>query len=69
MRRLIPTLTLLMLLALTALPALAQEIEEAAPTYNGVGWFLVVFVALPSIVFVGFMMARRESSSNEDDLV
>ena len=69
MRRLIPTLTVLMLLALTTISALAQEVEEAVPTYNGLGWFLVVFFALPSIVFVGFTMARREASAEDDDLI
>ena len=68
MRRLFPTLTVLMLLALTAIPAMAQEIEEAAPTYNGLG-LLMVLVGLASAALVGFMMARREASGDEDDLV
>ena len=69
MRRLIPTLMILMLLALTAIPALAQETVETAPTYNGLGWFLIIFFALPAIVFVGVSASWREASGNEDDLI
>ena len=69
MRRLIPTLMILMLLALTAIPALAQETAETAPTYNGLGWFLVIFVALPAIIFVGVQASRREATGDDDDLV
>lgn len=68
MSRLIPTLTVLMLLALTAIPALAQDVEEAAPTYNGLG-LLMVLVGLACAAFVGFMMARREATGDENDLV
>lgn len=68
MRRLIPILTVLMLLALTTFSALAQEVEEAAPTYNGLG-LLMVLVGLACAALVGFLMARREASGDENDLV
>jgi hypothetical protein len=68
MRRLIPMLTVLMLLALTTFSALAQEVEEAAPTYNGLG-LLMVLVGLACAALVGFLMARREASGDENDLV
>ena len=68
MRRLIPMLTVLMLLALTTFSALAQEVEEAAPTYNGLG-LLMVLVGLACAALVGFLMARREVSGDENDLV
>ena len=68
MRRLIPMLTVLMLLTLTTFSALAQEVEEAAPTYNGLG-LLMVLVGLACAALVGFLMARREASGDENDLV
>jgi hypothetical protein len=68
MRRLIPTLTVLMLFALTAIPALAQDVEEAAPTYNGLG-LLMVLVGLSCAALIGFTMARREATGDENDLV
>lgn len=68
MRRLLPTLTVLMLLALTAIPALAQEAEEAVPTFNGLG-LLMVLVGLTCAALIGFLMARREASGDENDLV
>lgn len=68
MRRLIPTITLLMLFTLTALPALAQETVETAPTYNGLG-LLMVLVGLAAAAGVGFLMARREATADDDDLV
>ena len=68
MRRLIPSLTLLMLLALTAIPVLAQDAVETAPTYNGLG-LLMVLVGLFCVAVVGFKMAQTEASGDEDDLV
>jgi hypothetical protein len=68
MRRLIPSFTLLLLLALTALPTLAQDAVETAPTYNGLG-LLMVLVGLAAAAGVGVMMARREASAEDDDLV
>lgn len=57
------------MLALTALPALAQDVEVAAPpSYNGLGIWMVL-IGLASAAFVGFSLARRESTGNEDDLI
>lgn len=68
MRRLILTLTVLMLLAITALPALAQDVEEASPTYNGLG-LLMVLVGLSCVAIIGFKMAQSEANGDENDLV
>lgn len=69
MRRLTHILTLLMLFALTALPALAQDVEEAeAATFNGLG-IMMVLVGLGAAVILGVQMSRREASADDNDLI
>lgn len=68
MRRLIPSLTLLMLIALTAIPVLAQETEADITTWRGLGGGMVV-IALICIAIIGFKMAQSEATGDEDDLV
>lgn len=68
MRRLTPTLTLFMLLALTTIPALAQDIEASVPTYNGLG-LLMVLLGLACVAIIGFKMAQSEATADDDDLV
>jgi hypothetical protein len=70
MRRLCLNVTTLVLLALAALPALAQEAEAAenATTYNGLG-LLSVLAGIVAVAVVGFLLAQREASADEDDLV
>jgi hypothetical protein len=68
MRRGLPILTLLLILALLAMPALAQETANPADAPQGLG-VMMLLVGLGAAAFVGYSMSRREASDDEDDLV
>lgn len=68
MRRLLLTFSVLILSALLALPALAQEAEAEAPQATGLGGFMLIG-GLAALFALGVLLTQRESSSNDDDLV
>lgn len=68
MQRLLLTMMLTLAVALLATPALAQETEAAAQAPQGLG-VMMLLVGLAAAAIVGVMLARREASGDEDDLV
>lgn len=70
MRSITRMIGLITILLLTALPALAQEVAEAASTDTpqGLG-LLMLLIGLGAVAAVGLLMSRRESSGSDDELV
>lgn len=70
MRSITRMIGLIAILLLTALPALAQEVAEAASTDTpqGLG-LLMLLIGLGAVAAVGLLMSRRESSGSDDELV
>lgn len=61
-------LFLMMLLALSTVTAFAQDAAAEPSTPQGLGLGMIIF-GLLAVFAVGYLMAQRESSADEDDLV
>ncbi len=69
MRRFLRTFSTLLLIALLALPALAQEAEVAATeSPRGLGPLMLI-LGVGVVAFIGIRLAQREASGDENDLV
>lgn len=68
MRRAFQFFTVLILLALLVVPALAQDAEEAPVQASGLGGFMLIG-GFAVIIAVGILLTQREASGDENDLV